>query len=189
MKIAITVWQRDTTGGPSTSAGSVLAGPVGAATSTAEARLRAVASPDHAAKDAKYATSARVSGPNAPADIAANMYTIAAPPTAGRTQATRRRASVAPSAPTRDSATTRPNAASPARGEMGSPVGQSIAARPSAISRSPAWRAASSPAPARLASARPAPPPGPPPGRPDGDGRRNQEAAAAGNPRPPGARA
>src|SRR5215471_5937655 len=117
MKIAITVWQRDTTGGPSTSAGSVLAGPVGAATSTAEARLRAVASPDHAAKDAKYATSARVSGPNAPADIAANMYTIAA---------------------TRDRATTRPNPTSPARGEMGSPVGQSIAARPSAMSRSAA---------------------------------------------------
>src|SRR5262249_2345643 len=166
MKIAITVWQRDTTGGPSTSAGSVLAGPVGAATSTAEARLRAVASPDHAAKDAKYATSARVSGPNAPADIAANMYPIAAPPTAGRTQATRRRASVAPSAPTRDSATTRPNAASPARGEMGSPVGQSIAARPSAISRSPAWRAAARPPPAPLARPHRAPPRAPPPTRP-----------------------
>ena len=68
MKIAITVWQSATTGGPTT-AGSVGAGPVADATRTPEARPRAVASADHAPKDAKHAISNQVSGPNAPADI------------------------------------------------------------------------------------------------------------------------
>src|SRR5215510_9611998 len=152
MKIAITVWQSDTAGGPSTTAGSVRTGPVAAATrGTPEAMPRAVTCADQAAKDATYPISTRVSGLNAPADIAANVYSIVAPLTACCAHSNRWPAALAATAPARDHATTSPKTTSPARGGMGLPCGQSIAARPSAMNRSAPGRAAADRAAARPA--------------------------------------
>src|SRR5215472_10774897 len=143
MEVAITEWQSETTGGASTTAVSVRAAPTAAAARrTPGARGRVVASADHAAKDAKYAISTQVSMANAPGHIAANMYTIVAPLTACCAHSKRRPPAPATTAPARDHATTSPNTTSPARGGMGLPGGQSIAARPSAMSRSAAWREA-----------------------------------------------